>query len=256
MIRSLTSIFRITPRVSKHLVPASLPFFHVNPRTYSDDSKKKFISLETTNQEDESVIEIYDVSVEHQFDEDPEFEYFNQSPAEYNYPFMSTGRSTNGVFDLPEIVQFLRAERFFDIVAIRSPNIASCSDFIVIATANSAKHIARTSSILQKLFKMKRNLTDAMPLFDGIEGKSDWAAVDLGNIILHMFATKVCRERYDLESLWGVGTEFDLKAQGLDDSTGKSDQFPLLSLTQADWERIVAEVAADESTSKSTCEGK
>lgn len=72
-----------------------------------------------------------------------------------------------------------------------------------------------------------------------------------------MFATKVCRERYDLESLWGVGAEFDPKAQGLDDSVDKSDQLPPLSLTQADWERIVAEVTAEEaSNSQSACENK
>lgn len=77
----------------------------------------------------------------------------------------------------------------------------------------------------------------------------------LGNIILHMFATKECRDRYDLESLWGIGAEFDPKAQGMDEAEKESEQFAPLSLTQADWERILAEVAADEAK-QSQCEKK
>ena len=54
--------------------------------------------------------------------------------------------------------------------------------------------------------------------YDGttIEGKQlrnyDWVAMDLGNIALHLF-TEETREKYDLESLWSVGSEFDTKTQ-------------------------------------------
>ncbi|KAM7542946.1 hypothetical protein Aperf_G00000008699 [Anoplocephala perfoliata] len=56
----------------------------------------------------------------------------------------------------------------------------------------------------------------------------------------------------DSESMMSSIYAFDMHG-----STDKSDQFLLLSLTQADWERVIAEVAADEtSNSKSTCEGR
>ncbi|VDL58081.1 unnamed protein product [Hymenolepis diminuta] len=235
--------------------PTFLQSFFISQRLYSDDSKKNYTSVKSNDEDKDSVIEIYDVPMDHQFDEDPEFEYFNQSPVEYNYPFMSPGRASNGVFDLPEIVQFLRAERFTDIVAIRSSDAACCGDYMVIASANSIKHMTQSSKILQKLFKMKRSPSDTMPNFEGFEGNSNWIAVDLGNIILHMFATKECRDRYDLESLWGIGAEFDPKAQGMDEAEKESEQFAPLSLTQADWERILAEVAADEAK-QSQCEKK
>ncbi len=71
-----------------------------------------------------------------------------------------------------------------------------------------------------------------------------------GNIILHLFASNECRQTYDLESLWAAGPEFDEQAQGVatTHTSGKEESssafFPM-QLTEADWERIVAEVAAE-----------
>ncbi|VDO03277.1 unnamed protein product [Rodentolepis nana] len=246
MLRTVVHFLRTFPRMPKFLGPTFLQGFCINQRLYSDDPKKNFTSITSNDENEDSVIEIYDVPVDQQFDEDPEFDYFNQSLDYYNYPFICPGRASNGVFDLSEIVQFLRSEMFIDIVAIRLPDVACCGDYMVIASANSIKHMTQSSRILQKLFKMKRSPSDSIPNFEGLDRKSDWIAVDLGNIILHMFATKECRNRYDLESLWGIGAEFDLKAQGLDEVEKQSEQSAPLGLTQADWERILAEVAADE----------
>lgn len=162
-LQTAVNFLRAFPLIPRFLSPTFLQSFCISQRLYSDDSKKNYTSVKSNDEDKDSVIEIYDVPMDHQFDEDPEFEYFNQSPVEYNYPFMSSGSmfktwnmwlvlgASNGVFDLPEIVQFLRAERFADIVAIRSSDAACCGDYIVIASANSIKHMTQSSRILQKL---------------------------------------------------------------------------------------------------------
>ncbi|VDK41230.1 unnamed protein product [Taenia asiatica] len=185
---------------------------------------------------------------EPQFEENPEFEYVSHSTIEHQYPFISDKRSRDGVFNLPEVVQFLKAEKFSDVVAIRMPEDACYGDFMVIATAKSNNHISQASKILHELFKMKRASSDPFPSFEGLKEHSEWIAVDLGNIILHMFAKAKCRQRYDLESLWGIGPEFDEKTQGLDASETQADSS--MGLTQADWESIIAEVAAERTSTR------
>ena len=61
-----------------------------------------------------------------------------------------------------------------------------------------------------------------------------------------MFASAECRNRYDLESLWALGQDLDLKAQGMDPDEGSLNSTAQIPLTQADWERILAEVTAEE----------
>lgn len=61
--------------------------------------------------------------------------------------------SRGGVFDLSEVVQFLRAEKFSDIVAIRVPEAACYGDFMVIATAKSSNHVSQASRILHELVR-------------------------------------------------------------------------------------------------------
>ena len=58
---------------------------------------------------------------------------------------------------------------------------------------------------------MKRHPTD--PFLD-IGGKEcpDWKVVDMKNIVLHVFL-KPIRDKYDIETLWTVGHEFDEKFQ-------------------------------------------
>lgn len=63
-----------------------------------------------------------------------------------------------------------------------------------------------------------------------------------------MFTKAKCRQRYDLESLWGIGPEFDEKTQGLDASEPQAAAFSSMGFTQAEWESIVAEVAAEQTS--------
>ena len=40
--------------------------------------------------DEDSIIEIYDLPEQEQFEEDPEFEYVSQTPFELKYPFISS----------------------------------------------------------------------------------------------------------------------------------------------------------------------
>ncbi|VDM34021.1 unnamed protein product [Hydatigera taeniaeformis] len=215
----------------KELKSIRFPILHEVRRGSQSSPSKRPVSLENAIADEDDVIEVFDLPVEPQFEENPEFD-------------MTLG-SHGGVFDLPEIVQFLRVENFSDIVSIRIPETVCYGNFMVIATAKSSNHVSQTSKILHQLFKIKRASSDPFPSFEGLEERADWVAVDFGNIILHMFTKVECRQMYDLESLWGIGPEFDEKTQELESSKAQVD-FPYsMNLTQADWERIVADATAE-----------
>eukprot|EP00108_Taenia_solium_P008500 TsM_000514500 transcript=TsM_000514500 gene=TsM_000514500 len=243
MFKSTALACGIVARHFNVLKRVQLPFLNGFRRDSHGSLRKDVASVGNVDTDEDDIIEVFDLPTEPQFEENPEFEYVSHSTIEHQYPFISDKRSRGGVFDLPEVVQFLKAEKFSDIVAIRIPEDACYGDFMVIATAKSNNHISQASKILHELFKMKRASSDSFPSFEGLKEHSEWIAVDLGNIILHMFAKAKCRQRYDLESLWGIGPEFDEKTQGLDASETQADSS--MGLTQADWESIIAEVAAE-----------
>ncbi len=66
-------------------------------KDFSDSSKKGFVPYKTTGtsttEDEEDVLEIYDLPVEAQYEEDPEFEYISQSMNERRYPFISETRA-------------------------------------------------------------------------------------------------------------------------------------------------------------------
>jgi ribosomal silencing factor RsfS len=50
--------------------------------------------------------------------------------------------------------------------------------------------------------------TDALPRIITDSGTQGWIALDLGNIVLHLFL-QAQRDHFDLEMLWTVGAVFD-----------------------------------------------
>jgi ribosome-associated protein len=84
-------------------------------------------------------------------------------------------------------------------------NKTSITDFMVLATGTSQRHIQSLSSYVVE--KVKEN--GLIPL--GIEGEqnSEWVLLDLGDIILHVMTAQT-REFYQLEKLW----EVDFSEQG------------------------------------------
>ena len=81
-------------------------------------------------------------------------------------------------------------------VAINVKKISSLTDFMVIASGTSDRHInAMSEKVIERLKKDVSGMK--------IEGQSggDWLLVDAGDVIVHLMSSDA-REFYDLESLW------------------------------------------------------
>jgi len=102
-----------------------------------------------------------------------------------------------------------------DVVEIDVIGKSSVTDFMVIASGTSSRHV---KSIADEVVKFAKNL-GIMPL--GVEGEreAEWVLVDLGDVLVHVMLPRV-REFYALERLWTVG---DQPPSLLDDADDEDD---------------------------------
>ena len=85
-----------------------------------------------------------------------------------------------------------------DITLLDVKEVSSFADEIIIATANSNRHVI---SVSEKLVEaLKENKINII----GVEGERDsgWILVDCGDVVINVMRREQ-REFYDLESLWG-----------------------------------------------------
>lgn len=78
---------------------------------------------------------------------------------------------------------------------------------MVVITARSHRHMIAMAEFVRKMYKLKCNKRDRIPKIEG-KNSTEWIAMDLGNIALHIFAAQT-RKQYDIEMLWSVGPEYD-----------------------------------------------
>ena len=69
----------------------------------------------------------------------------------------SVAGGESGVFDVDELVNVLRRENCFDIVALAIPKHINYVDHIVVASCRSSKHLVAVAEFTKKLFKRKYN---------------------------------------------------------------------------------------------------
>ena len=108
-----------------------------------------------------------------------------------------------------------------DIQAIKVDKITSICDWVVIASAESARQTKALARHVQD------KLREAGSTIIGTEGEdgAEWILVDAGDVIAHIMQP-TARAYYDLEELWGEG-KFDSPLnpsaiiQGLRTSTGE-----------------------------------
>jgi ribosome-associated protein len=89
-----------------------------------------------------------------------------------------------------------------DVVEIDVRGKSSVTDFMVVASGTSTRHV---KSIADEVVKFAKKL-DVQPL--GVEGEreAEWVLVDLGDVVVHVMLPRV-REFYALERLWTVGDQ-------------------------------------------------
>ena len=96
-----------------------------------------------------------------------------------------------------KIIESLEDIKAVDPVAINVKKISSLTDFMIIASGTSNRHIKAISEKVidgLKVNKIKEVKVEG-------QGGDDWVLVDAGDVIVHLMSSEA-REFYDLESLW------------------------------------------------------
>lgn len=74
---------------------------------------------------------------------------------------------------------------------------STLTDFMVIASGTSARHVAAMAEHLRERIKAKGY---GSPPIEGL-AQGDWVLIDAGDVIVHLFRPDV-RRFYNLEKLW------------------------------------------------------
>jgi len=96
-------------------------------------------------------------------------------------------------------VASLEDDKAEEIVTISLEGRSSLCDAIVVASGRSSRHVASIAEHLAR--RLKEAGYGTRPLSG--TGQGDWALVDAGDVIVHIFRPEV-RAYYDLEGMWSV----------------------------------------------------
>lgn len=86
-----------------------------------------------------------------------------------------------------------------DIVVLDVKNKASFTDFMVIASGTSDRHLKAMANEVH----VKAKSAGHPPLSTEGEDSRNWILVDLGDVVVHLMRPEV-REMYELEKLWRI----------------------------------------------------
>ncbi|QEE11495.1 ribosome silencing factor [Bartonella krasnovii] len=95
------------------------------------------------------------------------------------------------------ILKSLEDTKAEDIVAIDIQGKSSLADYMVIASANSQRHV---SSVADHLLRTWKDSGQKLARVEGLSG-GDWVLIDTGDIIIHLFRPEI-RLFYNLEKIW------------------------------------------------------
>ena len=84
-----------------------------------------------------------------------------------------------------------------DTVTIYVKKLSSFTDYMIIATGTSNRHLQSIGEKVLEDLKAK----NIKPLGLEGEGSDEWVLIDIGDVVLHLMSTNA-RTFYDLESLW------------------------------------------------------
>lgn len=95
------------------------------------------------------------------------------------------------------IEQSLNDDKVLNLKIINIKNKASFTDYIIIGSGTSKRHL---STMAKNLTKKLKKFLDFVPTIEGIE-KSEWVLIDANFAIVNIFKPET-REIYNLEKIW------------------------------------------------------
>ncbi|WP_175868523.1 ribosome silencing factor [Bartonella gabonensis] len=95
------------------------------------------------------------------------------------------------------ILKSLEDTKAEDIIAVDIQGKSSLADYMVIASANSQRHV---SSVADHLLRTWKDSGQSLARVEGLSG-GDWVLIDTGDIIIHLFRPEI-RLFYNLEKMW------------------------------------------------------
>ncbi|XP_064205041.1 mitochondrial assembly of ribosomal large subunit protein 1 [Anguilla rostrata] len=109
---------------------------------------------------------------------------------------------TQHVFNIDVLVSLLRQENAADICVIKVPKEIKYTDYFVVVSGFSTRHLRAMAFYTIKVYKYLRQDSDPHVRIEG-KDTEDWMCVDFGDIVVH-FMLPETREVYELEKLWAL----------------------------------------------------
>ena len=97
-------------------------------------------------------------------------------------------------------------KKAFDISAIDLREVASFTEFFIIASGSNSRQVQAISDEITE--KLKEQLNSRVVRIEGYTA-GEWILLDYGDFIVHIFEQKA-REFYDLERLWRDAKKVEL----------------------------------------------
>ncbi|XP_078519683.1 mitochondrial assembly of ribosomal large subunit protein 1 [Lissotriton helveticus] len=114
-------------------------------------------------------------------------------------------------FSIDVLVSLLRQENAKDICVIKVPLELRYTDYFVIASASSTRHLQAMAQYALKVYKHLKAKADPQVQIEG-KDTDDWMCIDFGNMVVH-FMLPETREIYELEKLWTLRSYDDQLAK-------------------------------------------
>ncbi|XP_029786017.1 mitochondrial assembly of ribosomal large subunit protein 1 [Suricata suricatta] len=141
----------------------------------------------------------------------PGMEERAQGAASEGHPESGTADHTGPKFDIDMLVSLLRQENARDICVIKVPPELKYTDYFVIGSGMSTRHLHAMAYYIVKMYKYLKCKSEPHVKIEGKDA-DDWLCVDFGSMVIHLMLPET-RETYELEKLWTLRSYDDQLAQ-------------------------------------------
>ncbi|KAL2083834.1 hypothetical protein ACEWY4_019352 [Coilia grayii] len=104
------------------------------------------------------------------------------------------------VWGIDVLVALLRQENAQDICVIRVPPELKYTQYFIVASGASTRHLRAMASYALKVYKFLKSSADAHVRIEGKDAE-DWVCIDFGEMVVHLMLP-AARDTYELEKLW------------------------------------------------------